>query len=67
MKFDNGRDVIFHVQNVIEHRFSWNKCFIICKTNAACRNHSQVVRLNMRLLQHLSLLQSRCNVTSSGT
>ena len=25
-KFDNYCDLIFHVQNVIEPRFSWNKC-----------------------------------------
>ena len=40
-KFDDNCDVI-------EHRHVWNKCFIICQTDAgnsieACRNTSQAV------------------------
>ena len=54
-------------QNVIGHRFSWNKCFIIYWTNtainvAACRNTSQVVKLQMHLMRHIPVLQSWCNV-----
>ena len=26
IKFDDDCDVIFYVQNVIQHRYSWNKC-----------------------------------------
>ena len=48
----------FYVYNLIEHRFSWTKCFIIYRTNTAqhdatCRNSSQVFKLKIRLLQHL--------------
>ena len=57
MKFDNGCDVIFYVQNVTEHRFSWNKCYIICWAKAAdndiaCRNTSEVVKLKVHVLKH---------------
>ena len=46
LKLPNDCDV----QHVTEHRFSWNKCFIIYRTNAAqhgeaCRNSSRVVKL----------------------
>ena len=27
-KLGNDSDVIFYVQNIIEHRLSWNKCYI---------------------------------------
>ena len=27
-QFDDDCDLIFYFQNVIEHRFSWNKCWI---------------------------------------
>ena len=58
----------FYVQNVIEHRYSWNKYFIIYRTNAAqnsvtCCNSSQVV---MPLLQHFCVLQSWYYVISLG-
>ena len=52
MKFDNDCDVIFVFKYVIEHRFSWNKCFRIHQTNAAqqdatCRNSYQVIKLKI--------------------
>ena len=59
----------FYVQNVIEHRFLWNMCFIIYRTNASaqhnatCHNSSQAVNLKMSLLQYLWVLQSWYNVT----
>ena len=62
----------FYVQNVIGHRYSWNKCFLIYwtdaeKNEAACHNTSQVVKLEMHLLQHLLVFQSWYNVTSNKT
>ena len=60
----------FFVQNLIEHRFSWNKCFIICRTNAVQhdatrRSSSQIVKLKISLLKYLWVLQSWYNVTST--
>ena len=62
----------FYVQNVIELRFSWNKCFMIYPTNAekndaACRNTSQVIKLKIHLFQHLLVFQSWYNVTTDAT
>ena len=42
----------FFVLNVIEHRYSWNNCFMIYQANAgkndaAYRNTSQIVKQNM--------------------
>ena len=34
----------FYVQNVVEHRFSWNKCFLIYPTNAE------------KMMQHVAIL-----------
>ena len=56
-KFDNDCDVIL-CSKCNEYRFSWNERFIMYRTNAAydsaiCVNSLQVIRLKMRLLQHL--------------
>ena len=50
MKFDNDSGIIFHVQIVIGHRNSGNKCFVMYRMNAAkngaaCPNTSQLVKL----------------------
>ena len=61
MKFDNDCDVIFYVQNVIEHRYSWNKCFIIYQTNAAmqkCCSMSQYFTGNET--KNASCVVSKC-------
>ena len=62
----------FHVQNVKEHRYLLNKCFIIYQRNAAknvaaCRNTSHLIKLKMRLLKYVSVLQQWCDVTSDAT
>ena len=63
MKVDHDCDIIFFVQ-IVKFSYSWNKCFVIYQTNAdknaaACRNtSSQAVKLEMRRLQHICILQS---------
>ena len=47
--------------------YSWNKCFIIYRTNttnvAACRNTSQVLKLKMLLLQYFKGFYSGGDLT----
>ena len=55
-----------------EHRFSWNKCFIIYRmkatdSDAACRNTSETVKLKVYVLQHPCVLLSWYDVTSYTT
>ena len=54
---------LFLCKNVIEHKFSWNKCFIIYLTNetkngAPGRYTLMVVKLKLYPLQHLFIFQS---------
>ena len=69
MKFDNDC-----VQNVVEDRYLWNKCFMMYPDNAAKKgavgsNISWIVKLKIHLFQHLRVLifQSLYNVTSNPT
>ena len=69
MKFDIDCD--FYVQNVIEHKFSWNKYFIMYQRNTAkhftssCNTSiSPVIQLKVRLFQYL-ILHSHQKLTVS--